>query len=167
MAPPGILLALAAICWSLAGCKSTVDDVNIKDVYGPAGRHAKNLVEQAQRDVKGDPEVGLEEYNAARKLYDEQNYVAARKAFKKMVKKYKKKNVPIEEDALFYLAECDYQLGWYPGAQDGYDELIKKYPSTRFLEQSVKRLYVIARYWLNSPKPASEIELASFKDENG
>ena len=124
-----IVLALAALGCGPAGCKSTLDDVNIKDVYGPAGRHSKNLVEQAKRDIKGDPEAGLEEFNAARKLYDEQNYVAARKAFKKIVKKYKKKSEPIEEDALFYLAECDFQLARYPGAQDGYDELDRK--STR------------------------------------
>jgi TolA-binding protein len=141
--------------------------VSIKDIYGPAGRHAKNLVEQAKRDVKGDPQVGLEEFNAARKMYEEQNYVAARKAFKAIVKKYKKKSEPIEEDAMFYLAECDFQLKHYPSAQDGYDELFKKYPTSKYLEQSVKRLYAIARYWLNSPKPASEIELASFTDENG
>ena len=163
-----VFLALAVLCVGLAGCKSTVDDVSIKDVYGPAGRQAKNnLVEQAKQDIKGDPAVGLEEFEAAHKLYEEQNYLAARKALNKVIKKYKKKNVPIEEDAMFYLAECDFQLRLYPAAQDGYDELIKKYPSSRFLEQSIRRLYAIARYWLNSPKPASEIELASFKNENG
>lgn len=159
--------AMAAVCWSLPGCKSTVDDVNIKDVYGPAGRHAKNLVEQARRDIKGDPEVGQEEFNAAKKLYDEQNYVAARKALKKILKKYKKKNVPIEEDAMFYLAECDFQLGQYPGAQDGYDDLLKKHADTKYFDQSIRRLFAIGRYWLNSPKPASEIELATFKEEDG
>src|ERR1700681_981176 len=61
-------------CGAIAGCKSTVDNVDIKDVYGPAGRQAKNLVEQAQRDVKGDPTVGLDEFNAAQKLYEEQKY---------------------------------------------------------------------------------------------
>jgi outer membrane protein assembly factor BamD (BamD/ComL family) len=162
-----MLLVLAILCVSVTGCKSTVDDVNIKDVYGPAGRHAKNLVEQAKRETSGDPVAGLEEYNAARKIYDEQNYVAARKAFKAIVKKYKKKSEPIEEDAMFYVAECDFQLGRYPAAQDGYDELLKKYPSTKYLEQSVRRWYAIARYWLNSPKPASEIELTSFQEENG
>src|SRR5579872_736073 len=52
-----IVLGLAAL--GPAGCKSTLDDVSIKDVYGPAGRHAKNLVEQANRDAKGGPQVGL------------------------------------------------------------------------------------------------------------
>lgn len=167
VSPRRVILALAAVCWSLAGCKSTVDDVNIKDVYGPAGRHAKNLVEQARRDIKGDPEVGQEEFNAAHKLYDEQNYVAARKALKKILKKYKKKNTPIKEDAMFYLAECDFQLAHYPDAQDGYDELLKKHGDTKYFDQAIRRLFAIGRYWLNSPKPASEIELASFKDENG
>jgi tetratricopeptide (TPR) repeat protein len=162
-----VWLALAAVCCSLAGCKSTVDDVNIKDVYGPAGRHAKNLVEQAKRDIKGDPEVGQEEFSAAQKLYDEQNYSASRKALAKMLKKYKKKNAPIEEDAMFYLAECDFQLKRYPAAQDDYDDLLKKHADTKYFDQAIRRQFAIGRYFLNSPKPASEIELASFKDEEG
>lgn len=159
------VLALAILC-SLAGCKSTVDDVNIKDVYGPAGRRATNLVEQAKRDVKGDPEIGQAEFDAAHQLYEEQNYVAARKLLKKMMKKYKKKDPPILDDVLFYLAECDFQLGHYPAAQDGYDELLKRYGKSVHFDQSIRRLFAIGRYWLNSPKPASEVELASFQDEN-
>src|SRR5947207_11933695 len=61
-------------CCAVAGCKSTVDNVDIKDVYGPAGRQARNIVEQADREVKGDRRVGLEEFNAAEKLYEEQKY---------------------------------------------------------------------------------------------
>ena len=161
-----IILALAAL-GGASGCKSTVDDVNIKDVYGPAGRRATNLVEQAKRDVKGDPELGQEEFDAAYKLYEAQNYAAARKALKKIQKKYKKKDPPIMDDVLFYLAESDFQLGHYPAAQDGYDELLKKFGNTKHFEQSIRRLFAIGRFWLNSPKPASEIELASFTDENG
>jgi len=160
------ILALAAL-GGACGCKSTVDDVNIKDVYGPAGRRATNLVEQAKRDVKGDPELGQAEFDAAHKLYEEQNYVAARKALRKIQKKYKKKDPPILEDVMFYMAESDFQLGHYPAAQDGYDELLKKYGNTKYFDQTIRRLFAIGRYWLKSPKPASEIELASFKDENG
>ncbi|MGE5193792.1 MAG: tetratricopeptide repeat protein [Deltaproteobacteria bacterium] len=170
---PGVIrvasvLILAACCAALAGCKSPLDKgVDIKDVYGPTGRHAKNVVEQAQREAEGNTAVGVDEFNAARKLYDEQKYAEARKAFQKIVKKYGKKSEPIEEDAMFYRAECDFQLGHYPAAQDGYDELANKYPSTKYLDQSMRRLFAIARYWLNMPKPASEIELASFTDEAG
>jgi tetratricopeptide (TPR) repeat protein len=163
-----VLLALACVCCSLAGCKSTVDDVDIKDVYGPAGRLAKNnLVEKAKRDVKGDPAEGQAEFDAAHQLYDEQNYIASRKLLANMLKKCKKKNLPIEEDVLFYKAECDFQLGHYPAAQDGYDELLKKFGSTQYFNKAIGRLFAIGRFWLHSPKPASEVELASFKEEDG
>jgi TolA-binding protein len=161
------LAMLAAGCIALAGCKSPLDNIDIKDVYGPAGRQAKNKVEQAKREAEGASAVGIDEFEAARKLYEEQKYVEARKAFQKIVKKYKKKSEPVEEDAMFYRAECDFQLGRYPDAQDGYDELVNKYPSTKYLEKSMERLYGIARYWLKLPKPASEIELASFTEEAG
>jgi outer membrane protein assembly factor BamD (BamD/ComL family) len=158
---------LAAGGLALAGCKSPLDNIDIKDVYGPAGRQAKNKVEQAKREAEGASAVGLDELEAARKLYEDKKYVEARKAFHKIVKKYKKKSEPVEEDAMFYRAECDFQLSHYPDAQDGYDELVNKYPSTKYLEKSMERLYLIARYWLKLPKPASEIELVSFTEESG
>ncbi|MBS0262130.1 MAG: outer membrane protein assembly factor BamD [Planctomycetes bacterium] len=159
---------LLAVCWlGIAGCKSTVDSVDIKETYGPIGRLAKNRAEQAKRDKSDEPYVGLEQFNAAKKLYDEQKYAEARKAFHKIAKTKKWKNEPVVEEARFYRAESDFQLGHYPAAQDGYDELLKNHPSTKYLEHSVKRLYAIACFWLKSPKPASEVELASFKEENG
>jgi outer membrane protein assembly factor BamD (BamD/ComL family) len=161
-------LALMLCCAAFCGCKSPLDNVDIKDVYGPAGRQAKNnLIEQAKNEVKGDPAVGLDEFEAAHKLYENQKYPEARKAFHAIVKKYKKKKEPIVNDALFFRAECDFQLGRLADAQDGYDELLKNDQSTKYLEQAVRRLYAIGRYWLNMGKPASEIEMASFTDESG
>src|SRR6516162_11362466 len=131
-------LALALACVALGGCKSPLDHVDIKDIYGPAGRQARNnLIEQAKNDVKGDPQVGLDEFEAARKLYESQKYPEARKAFHAIVKKYKKKKEPVVNDALFYRAECDFQLGRLADAQDGYDELLKNDQSTKYLEQAV------------------------------
>src|SRR5262245_46697879 len=158
---------LTACGLTLAGCKSPLDNIDIKDVYGPAARQPKNKVEQAKREAEGASAVVLYEFEAARKLYEDKKYHAARKAFHQIVKKYKKKNELVEEDAMFYRAECDFQLARYPDAQDGYDELVNKYPSTKYLEKSMERLYLIARYWLKLPKPASEIELVSFTEESG
>src|SRR5262245_41046452 len=65
---------VATLCLALAGCKSPLDNVDIKDVYGPTGRHAKNVVDQAKRDAEGSAGVGIDEFNAAKKLYEEQKY---------------------------------------------------------------------------------------------
>ncbi|HLJ11730.1 MAG TPA: tetratricopeptide repeat protein [Planctomycetaceae bacterium] len=159
------ILLLAAGSWSSIGCKSTLDNVSINDTFGRTGRHVKNLDEQAKREAKGEPPAGAEELSAAQKLYEEQKYAEARTAFHKIVKKYKKKNEPVEEDAMFYRAECDFQLNRLPEAEEGYTELMKKYQTTKYLDKAINRLYRIARYWLNSPKPVSEIELASFTEE--
>jgi outer membrane protein assembly factor BamD (BamD/ComL family) len=161
------LVLLAIWCCGLAGCKSTVDGTDIKDTYGPIGRFAKNRVEEAKRKEKGDEYVGLAELTAARQLYDEKKYPEARKAFHTIVKNKKWKNEPVVEEARFFRAETDFQLSYYARAQDGYDELLKNHPTTKYLERSVQRLYAIACYWLNSPKPASEIELTAFTDEDG
>jgi outer membrane protein assembly factor BamD (BamD/ComL family) len=121
----------------------------------------------ARAAVKAGPQVGQEEFDAAHKLFGEEEYAAARKALKKILKKYRKRNLPVEEDVMFYLAECDFQLAQYPGAQDGYDELLRRHGATRYFDLALRRLFAIGRYWLNAPMPASEVELASFTDEDG
>lgn len=165
--------SVRAIGWALlvagavlpAGCTSSLLEKkeDIKNIFGPIGRKARQAVEVAERDPDA-PVEGLPEFEAAKKLYDAQEYTAAQKAFHKVAKKYKDK--PIEEEALFMVAESYFKMQHFPDAQDGYDELFKKYPSTRYLEESTKRLFSIALYWLDSPKPASEIELAHFSEES-
>jgi TolA-binding protein len=162
-----VALGTAVWCGFITGCKSPLDDVNINSTYGPTGRQAQNIIEEAERSVKGDPRVGLEEFQAAEKLYEEQKYAEAREAMHKIIKKYKKKKEPIINDALFYQAECDFQLGNYPAAQDGYAELLKVDGNTKYFDRCVNRLFAIGRFWLDAPKPVSEIELASFEDEQG
>lgn len=141
----------------LCGCQSTRDLLSIKHIYGPAGREAQQAAE-----AHNGPMEGQDEFDAAKKLFDEQKYTECRKVCKKLKKKYKDK--PIEEDFMFLFAECDYHNGHFPHAQDGYDELLKKYTSSRHLEQSTRRLFSIANKWLLTPKPASEVELAKYSE---
>lgn len=154
------------LCGLATGCKSTLDSsVDIKGIFGPAGREAQRNVELAQRGSTLPPIEGKADLDAAKRLYDAKEYSPAAAAFRKISKAKKYKDKPAEEEALFYFAECQYQLKRFPKAQDGYDELLKKYPSSRYLEQSTKRLYTIALYWLKMPKPAAEVELAQFTRE--
>ena len=54
----------------------------------------------------------------------------------------------IEEDALWQLAECWFFTDKYPKAEDCYDELVKKYANTRYLDRVAQRQFVIAQYWI-------------------
>lgn len=73
---------------------------------------------------------------------------------------------PLEEDALFMLAECQFAQRRYPYAQDSYDDLLNRYPSTRHLDAVTRRLFRISQYWLGFSEDAlaaaekSEIEMA-------
>ncbi|NQU22844.1 MAG: tetratricopeptide repeat protein [Candidatus Nealsonbacteria bacterium] len=53
----------------------------------------------------------------------------------------------VEEDALFYLGECQFFSDQYPKAQDTYGELLKDHGNTRHLDTVSKRLFSIAQYW--------------------
>lgn len=49
--------------------------------------------------------------------------------------------------------ECQYKQKRYARAQDSYDALLKKYPSTRHIDVTTTRLYTIASTWLGNNKP--------------
>lgn len=156
------LLGLA-LCW-MAGCKTPLN-TGIDGIYGPTGRDAQAALEEKARAAGSlNPIEGAAELEQARALYDAKQYEEARKAFKKIKKKYK--NKPIEEDAMFMMAECDFEMKKYPAAQDGYDELFKKHNSTRYTDQMTKRLFKIAQIWLKFPKPTSDLELAQYSTPN-
>jgi outer membrane protein assembly factor BamD (BamD/ComL family) len=61
----------------------------------------------------------------------------------------------VEEDALWQLGECLFFTDQYPKAEDCYDQLVKKYANTRYLDRIAQRQFVIAQYWiaLDSKRP--------------
>ena len=121
---------------------------------------------------------GLHEYQAAEALYLDGRLPEAEKAFKKLAKArrnshesfrmklerwwgvksagsldtYANFGDPIEEDALFMKAECQFDQKKYATAQDSYDALLTRYPSTRHLDSVSRRYFQIARYWLGFPE---------------
>lgn len=125
---------------------------------------------------------GLPEYQAAEDLYKEGKYKEAEKAFKTLAKERRKsyetwqvrwdnwigvKNAakwdpysnfgdPIEEDSLFMLAECQFAQKRYSYAQDSYDDLLNRYPSTRHMDHVTRQLFRIARYWLDVKEPVPD-----------
>lgn len=132
---------------------------------------------------------GLHEYQAAEALYLDGRFSEAEKAFKKLAKArrnshetfgmkmdrwwgvksssldtYANFGDPIEEDSLFMKAECQFDQKKYANAQDSYDALLTRYPSTRHLDSVSRRYFEIARYWLGFPEQVQEsgdIEMVS------
>ena len=137
----------------LIGCQALKNEqAKHENLYGRLSRHA---IEGTMGPVEGQDEL-----DKAKAVFDEKKYALAEPMFRKIAKKYKDK--PIEEDAMFYIAECQYNLEQYPRAQDSYDELLNKYTSTRYIDQIPRRLFHIAKTWLNSPQPAKEVEQVEF-----
>lgn len=134
--------------------------------------------------------AALAEFEAAKKLLESGRPGEAEKAFKALAKSrrwnglswaeraadafqtaatgshspsYNQYGDPIEEDALFMIAECQFAQKKYSWAQDSYDTLLEKYPSTRHLDDTTRRMFDIAHEWMGFPKPDAEgdIKLAS------
>jgi outer membrane protein assembly factor BamD (BamD/ComL family) len=79
-------------------------------------------------------------------LFRDRKYAEAAKKYKVTIDRWP--DSAIEEDALWQLAECWFFMDKYPKAEDCYDELVKKYANSRYLDRVAQRQFVIAQYWI-------------------
>jgi outer membrane protein assembly factor BamD (BamD/ComL family) len=84
---------------------------------------------------------------AADALFRQGKYTEAIPKYKQAIDRWP--DSVIEEDAMWQLAECWFFTDQYPKAEDGYDELVKKYANTRYLDRIAQRQFVIAQYWIS------------------
>jgi outer membrane protein assembly factor BamD (BamD/ComL family) len=84
-------------------------------------------------------------YAEGEQLFRDKSYRAAAKKFAEAVERGP--HSPIEQDAMFMLAESHFFADRYIKARDAYDELVKEHPNTRYLDAIVDREWEIARYW--------------------
>ncbi len=90
-----------------------------------------------------------EQFQAASKLEGD----ARRKAFWSASEQYKKVAAAVgesdlQEDALMWTGEAAFFADRYPNAVRAYDELIKQYSNTRYMDRVMARRFSIATYWL-------------------
>jgi len=106
-----------------------------------------------------------QEVELCRTTFEAGNYEEAIKLCQKATKKFKESS--LGEEAQYYLAESWFALGRYSKAQDGYDQLFEDYPSTRYVEPATRRLYAIARAWLEVAEPGAQGTIRQVSGEAG
>jgi TolA-binding protein len=111
------------------------------------GLDTKSIIERGRAAVGlgPDAEAAKAAYTRGVELFTERNYAAAADAFQEAI--YRAAYTPLEQDAMFMLAECYYFADRYIPARDAYDALVKKHPNTRHLDALIEREWNIARYW--------------------
>jgi outer membrane protein assembly factor BamD (BamD/ComL family) len=62
----------------------------------------------------------------------------------------------LEQDALFMAGESYFFADYYPKANTLYEQLIKAFPNSRYLDTIDQRRYAIARYWLEMQRKDPE-----------
>jgi outer membrane protein assembly factor BamD (BamD/ComL family) len=107
--------------------------------------------QEIAKDIKKAAGYGPNE-GIARGLFKEGKALLDQKKFDEAVGKFKSAadrwpDSVLEEDALFLLGECYFFTDQYPKAQDTYDNLLKKYDNSRYLDTVVRRLFAIGHYW--------------------
>lgn len=92
-----------------------------------------------------DENLAKQAFRQGQQLFDAKQYEEAAKQFATAAARWP--NSPLEEDALFMLAECYFFSDQYPKAEDTYEKLLKKYQYSRYVDKAVARQFAIARYW--------------------
>lgn len=161
------------------------EHASIDGVMGPTERRLHGEEWERRRSEMAESGItieGLAEYEAAQQLYDAGEFATAEKSFKTLARQRGRAGKtwqarwqeifarekpqpgdafggfgdPIEEDSLYMVAECQFAQKKYSWAQDSYGRLLEKYPSTRHLDTVTRRLFTVARYWLQMPAQAAE-----------
>jgi TolA-binding protein len=84
-------------------------------------------------------------YAEGERLFIAKDYSEASEKFEEAVERGP--HSPIEQDAMFMLAESCFFDNRYIKARDAYDALVKEHPNTRYLDTVIDREWSIARYW--------------------
>ncbi|HVW36844.1 MAG TPA: tetratricopeptide repeat protein [Pirellulales bacterium] len=111
-----------------------------------------NVNKSFKRAIGRGPDEALakEAFDKGEDLFKEKKYEEAAKQFKEAAARWPDSG--LEEDAMFYLAECYFFVDRYYRASDSYVALLKKYENSRYLNDIVKRQFAIARYWEEAAK---------------
>jgi TolA-binding protein len=92
-----------------------------------------------------DEEIARASFAAGQQLFQQKEYSQAAKKFEEAVERGP--HSPIEQDAMFALAESYFFGDRYIKARDAYDALVKEHPNTRYMDTVIDREWAIARYW--------------------
>lgn len=171
------MLAAALACvfsGSLVGCsvmdmarkhedKEVREMASTDDVQGPLERFlATGSFKKAKQLKYETPPEAQKLFDEAESMYKLGEVKVAEKKFKKVADGYK--DYAIREDALFMMAECQFQQKRYAYADDSYGRVVKDFPSTRYLDTVSQRRFEIARTWLGFPDivTSSEVQPVNF-----
>ena len=169
----GLLVSGTLLLCVLSGCStfSRDDDSGMLDISsmlkpgsirGPLERRLfgeDNPLEMGRRFS----EEERRQVQQCRVAFERRDYDQAIKLSKKAAKKFKETS--LGEEAQFYLAESWFAQGEYGKAQDGYDQLFQDYPSTRYVEPATRRLFAIARTWLEITEPMAKNAIRQVSSE--
>lgn len=136
--------------------------LNLNGIRGPLERGLNAEMTPLELGERYSPEAE-KKLKDALALYEQKDYKTAAKRYKKLAKELQASSYG--EEAQYRLGECYYAMGEYPDAQEAYDQLFEDYPSTRYVEPVTRRLFSIARAWLEVSDPVARSEIRQVSGE--
>ena len=95
----------------------------------------------------GDPNesIARQAFREGEELFRQKKYDEAKAKYK--VARDRWPDSALEEDAMFMIGECEFFTDRYAAADKAYDDMLKKYSGSEYLDQVNRRRYAIGQYW--------------------
>jgi TolA-binding protein len=90
-------------------------------------------------------DIARQAYSEGVELFNQRKYDAAAAKFATAADRWP--DSALEEDAFFMLGESHFFADRYPKAHEAYEQLLKRYEYSRYLDRSVAREFAIGRFW--------------------
>lgn len=139
---------------------SMTDPMKDKDLDFWAKMAPENVWKSIKKAAGYGPNEGIARtaFKEGKELFLQKKFAEAADKFKTAADRWP--DTPLEEDALFMLAESRFFSDQYPKAHDTYALLLKKHNNSRHLDVAVQREFALGRYWekLNDTKPIMTIQ---------
>jgi outer membrane protein assembly factor BamD (BamD/ComL family) len=113
---------------------------------GPKPEEARKIYAQAERQY----EEAMELEGSARR----RRFETAAKGFAEAAKKWP--DSALEQDALFLSGEAYFFADRFPAANKQFEQMIKKYPNSAYLDLVEARRFSVAQYWLQISEKRKE-----------
>jgi outer membrane protein assembly factor BamD (BamD/ComL family) len=130
-----------------ANLRSQADIKDPDEGYDLAEFSPDKLILKSKRAIYGQPDEGVAQQllQEGQELFRKKQYADAKKTFKHTA--FRWPDSALEEDALFWIAECEFFADRYPAAEEAYAALMKKHGNSHYLDTVSRRRFAIAQYW--------------------
>jgi outer membrane protein assembly factor BamD (BamD/ComL family) len=141
----------AGVLLLASGCATSWNPFKRPDPPAPTGDGLVLRAGKLEKDSKPAPGTAGAELEAAKELYQKNEYAKAEKLFAKVAED-KKAKAQFQEEGRYFEGDCQRLQAHYPSAVATFKRQLKDFPSGAYQRKALQQMFDIANYWLDETR---------------